>query len=185
MKVSFMIMGPVLPTYVINDVDQSITIQELKHKILERLKLESNLNITPQNSILFISFKGTKLTDTETLKDIDYLSKDKLFVRLLNQDFIIKSISNSGLPNNIELLPEYIENVPSVRDTWARRRIRDYRNTCRYDDNRELNPLIGKLYNDGQGGGSHRRHRHRHGRHSKKRVTRARKNKRQSRRYAH
>jgi len=177
MNVSFMVMGPLLPTYVINDVDPNITIQDLQPIILQRLKSESNLNITPQNSIQKIFLKGKELTNTETLKGIGYSPENKLFVRLSKQEIIVQTILNRGLPANIEPLPEYTENSPSTRNTLLMRGPREYRDMNRYNDTRELNSISHFTY-----GGSHRR---RHGRRSKKRVTRSRKNKRQSRRYAH
>jgi hypothetical protein len=177
MNVSFMVMGPLLPTYVINDVDPNITIQDLQPIILQRLKSESNLNITPQNSIQKIFLKGKERTNTETLIGIGYSPGDKLIVRLSNQEIIVQPILNRGLPANIERLPEYIENSPSTRNTRWMRELREYRDKNRYDDSKVLNSISTVGY-----AGSHRRH---HGRRSKKRVTRSRKNKRQSRRYAH
>jgi len=134
MNVSFMVMGPLLPRYVINDVDPNITIQDLQPIILQRLKSESNLNITPQNSIQKIFFKGKERTNTETLKGIGYSPEDKLFVRLSKQEIIVQPILNRGLPANMERLPEYTENSPSNRNTWWMSQLREYRDTNRYND---------------------------------------------------
>lgn len=193
MNVSFTIVGPTLPPYVINDVDPNITIQELKPKILQRLKLESNLNITPQNSIKNIVFKGKKLTDTETLKSISYSSELRLFV-FLNQPIqvvIIPTTAQLGSQPAIERIPDYRANDP-YQSVWGYQ-IPGYRfsdSSRRYptvpDNQIEINPLVNPYKSGGSSRGGRRRNRSNARKKSRrqKRKT-ARRSRRGSRRYAH
>ena len=166
MNVSFMISGPALPPYVINDVDPNITIQELKPKILQRLKLESNLNITPQNSIQKIFLKGKELTNTETLKSISYSSELRLFV-FLNQPIqvvIIPTTAQLVSQPAIEPIPDYRANDPS-QSVWGSRIIgyRHLDTSRRYpivsQDKIEINPLVEPYKRGGSSRGGRRRNR--------------------------